>query len=528
MTVKLKFINDNITGRVIVEHTDVNGIEYEVIFSMSLFRKGKKSNDFLNAPSPFDILNRYLSRQSDDKLIQIFNFYRKASTILDDERDYKIMSEKLADEITTLSKIVTVDDMLKWVKHYGDIRVPKDLVGNFEDFEDKSLVTLDRTYVRSDYIDLVAWMLCLRFIAPIWSVYIEKTGDKFGTTWKLFYAYDLISNSGYNDCAAEKKLSRYVALTIPPSTDLNSIVLTGVSKSDYFMWLLSQVVIRRVVLADIDNDPDNTPIIKIIYKFITQKIQQQDKQFSGTVKVTGNDDSSGPTDNDTTSILERYSSRQTLSDGEITTITFYLRPDNIEGIVQKIDPTIPIDLVYTALESSDRLLAVAIEEAQMLLTKWIINRVIPAKIIDYIPREALLVAMSIAAAWYWHHGYHSLSLLTLASKVENIEEHQLTGTEKRSRIVKDMYDRLAVDYPYYQQNTGKKTDRPKLGVIVSIEYLERLLTNSDWYTYVPNKWIENSDISLMSRHYNVPENIKTMLVNLAGDLVNLTPLKSPY
>lgn len=524
----MKFKNDNITGKVTIEHRAFDGVDYELSFSMSLFRKGKKQKDLMEEPSPFDTLNRFLTRCSEDQLENIFHFYYNCRVILDDIVDSISMSKKLSQEIKKLAEIIPLQTMINWVKFYSDLRIPDDLMDKFDDFEDKSLVTRERTYVREDYVELMAWILCLRFIAPIWGTYVDKNSDVLGTTWKLCYAYDLINESSYADCPPAIRLNNYITATIPATTDLNSAILKGISKTDYPHWLLTSVVIRRIVLHDLEDQSENsTLIIKIIYKYVIQKIQQQDKQFSGLIKTVGGDESSGPTDNDTTSPLEGYSSRQLISDGDIQIAEYYLREENIANIINKLDPQIPVNLVYEAFENIKPLFGISIAEPQIILTKWVINRVVSARMLDYISRKPLLVAMAVAASWYWHKGFYSLSLLTTASKVDNKNEHQLTGTEKRKRIIKEMYDRIAKEYPYYQKTTGKKTEREKLSAIVSIEYLEKMLTNYDWFTYAPDSWINGNILKIRSRQYAVPEDIKANLVDLAIVLSNFTPLRSP-
>lgn len=550
----MKFINNNYTGTVTIEHKktvnvritdekynkeynyDDETIEIEedvdnanknksnykkeektfnLAFTMALFRKGRRRTELYDDPSPFDILNRYLSRCDNEKIENIFNFYYNCRKILDEEKSYQTISNLLTIEITKLSKVVLVDDMIDWVKKYSSIVIPSDLKKDFDDIVDKSLVTRERTYIREDYIELLAWVLCLRFIAPVWSTYAEKTGNDYGTIWKLYYAYDLLSESDYVKCRPAERFSNYVKITIPPTIDYNSIIIRGISKTDYPRWVLAATAIRRLSLANID-DINATSLIKIAYKYITQ---QTEKEFAGLVKVIGSEDGVSPSDNDTISALEGYSSRQTLSDGDVRLAIHYLSYQNIPNIVNQLESDLPVELVYQAYsaffrDSVNSLVSSPIEEPQLILTQWIINKVVAARMLRYVDRESLLVAMAITSAWYWHNGFYSLSLLNTAVKVDNAESHQVTGTEKRSRIVRSKREALFEYYPYYQKTTGKQ-DEPKGAAQISIEYLEKSLTNYDWFVNVPDEWINNDKINLESRQYSIPYEIKENLFNLA-------------
>ena len=308
--------------------------------------------------------------------------------------------------------------------------------------------------------------------------------------------------------------------------DYNSIILRGVSKTDYPQWVLAATAIRRLSLANID-DINATSLIKIAYKYITQ---QTEKEFAGLVKVIGSEDGVSPSDNDTISALEGYSSRQTLSDGDVRLAIHYLSYQNIPNIVNQMDSDLPLELVYQAYsaffrDSINSLVSSPIEEPQLILTQWIINTVVAARMLRYIDRESLLVAMAITSAWYWHNGFYSLSLLNTAVKVDNAESHQVTGTEKRSRIVRSKREALFEYYPYYQKTTGKQ-DEPKGAAQISIEYLEKSLTNYDWFVNVPDEWINNDKINLESRQYSIPYEIKENLFNLALVIAKKSQLTS--
>lgn len=511
---------DKGTGAVDVLYQDIT-----VPFEYSLYREHRRQKDLATLPSPFDLVNRFIQTLDSQRQQALFDFYLQSKVALDDIQDVLELNLRLSKLIQQLSEIVPVSEMNQWVRFKSGIYIPNDLMTNFDDFQDKTLVTRERTYIRDDYIDLVAWTLCLRLISPVWSGFAVRTKNHYGKTWYIFHAYHLITASHYYECEAGRRLAEYVKATIPKDTKMDAAILNGISEADYPAWIVSLTVLRRIIYFPFEDGSEGISLIKVIYKFISQKVNQNDETFDMTIRVKQTSNAANVSDNNTTSVLEGYSSRQVLNDGDLVMAQEYLY--DTYRVTKTLDPTIPDEILRQASANQEELMVAELDEAQIVLTQWIINKVIPARMMDYVDRRSLVSAMVAARAWYWHHGYRELALLSTAIKVDNVDVHQFTGSEKRTRIVASHYEQLEKFYPYYlRSQNAKKTEKPRLSIMVCIEHVERLLTNHEWRLTVPDTWLESME--LRSRHYSVPEEIKTNLVNLALELAQTPILKSPH
>lgn len=516
----MKFENDQYTGITLIKHKG-----YELEYPLNIIREGRSLKELVVGSSPFDILNQYIQTMSEEEQDQLFDFYMNCRILFDEVTDTQELSRKIKFEIQKLCQIVTVEKMNYWTKFRANVHVPHDLMNDFDEMQDKSLVTRERTYVKEDYLDLLGWLLCLRFLLPVWSVFVDKTKNVHGTTWKVYHAYYLIAGTPYHDCAACQRLEKYVEATIPDDTNLNSAIMNGISRFDFPRWLISLTVIRRIVVYNLEGGPETPSLIKVIYKFIASKAGQSDKQFGGIVRIRETNKSNNISDNNTTSAFEGYNSRQSLADDDLVIIEHYLKDPY--RVAKDLDSTIPDEVIRQACENIDMLYDNYIDVPQVILTKWAVNRVIPARALDYVNRRYLINAMIAARSWYWHIGLKDLALLSSAIQISNEDEHQITGTSNRARLVRDIQERLGEKYPHYRKTvTRKASNDVVLGIKLSIEHVERLLSRNEWHLTVCKEWINEK--GLISKHFSVPEDLKLTLVELALILADRPQLRSPY
>lgn len=499
--------------------------DQSVQMSMSIYREGRRDTSSLEVIDPFADLNKFLAKMTEEDQDKVFQFYVDAQEVFMSTYDVSQMGNKLKNLIKDLYEVVRMDDVRHWVQYYAlgkTISVPNSIQGSIDDIPDKSLVTRERTYLKEDYIELVCYILALRLIAPIWSEYIKRTRSHHGNEWKEYYAFKLLSRSAMGDCEAVDRLERYVDCTAAKFNTPHSAIVGGVSQEDYPIWLMAQVLVRRVIMGDITGHPDNpASLVVIIFKYVEHRAQQSEKAFAGRVKVKS-PPSEKKSDIDTMCVLETYNTRQAVNDGYIEMFNVYL--ENPYEVAWHLDPTIPKELIDEALCSQQDLLTGEIKEGQLTITQWVLNQLVPARALVYVDKPALINGMLATRAYLWHNGHYSLCALATALPVEAGYSVPILTSERRSRVTSELLGRLGEYFPYYRHVAGKTTN-PTLNIMNTLSNVTEYFTRDQWQLTLPEAWLRQGKIANQGMFYSAQEDVKIDLAELA---MQLAQLKSNY
>lgn len=485
---------------------------------MALYKEGRTTKSLSEAKDYFLVLDQYIQTLTISEQNAIWNMYVSCRNALDNTLSVTEMEQIIMDEISKISDIITIDRLRFWYGTKSLIPIPAELKETLADLPDPTLATEDQTYLRNDYIGLCALSMAMTMLAPIFSAYVSKTKGEHGTEWKTYYAYLLISKSSYFRSVELERLYRYIEVTLEsmPNIKYDTIILSGISKEEYPMWIMAVVVTKKVATGDITGDPTVHPLIKYIYKYIQQKVQSMDKDFHGRVKHR-TIQSNASSEDSQVSILESYNSRQMITENLVVICEYYLR--DIEKAVLKLDPTIPPHLIYESLstvkELENLLYSSDITDGQIVLLKWVLSKIIPPRMVDYLSRSVIINGILIARTYLWHNGFYDLAALVSAIPLDNKEEHMITGTDKRSRVVRTFSDKIDEVFPYYRKTAGARKPKVIKSVQVSADEIETMLNKNDWYLTLPEEWINTEYLGSISKHYAIADDIKLSLIDLA-------------
>lgn len=507
-------------GIAIIHHGDS-----QIPLNMKMYNEGKSAVRLAQAKDPFILPNMYFDSLPIYVQKEVFDLYVKMSIVLDDIIDIEECENELQTLIGELSELVPVEDIEKWYRR-SKIPLPKDLKSSMNDLPDPSLVTPDQTYIINDFYGLCAFSIAMTMLSPIFSTYVNKTKNSFGKPWKIYRALILIFKSKYYNCAAYKRLYRYVIATLEskgpkgkigdPSM-LAAIILAGISKDEYPSWMMALVVIRKVALGDVTGDPNVHSLIKYIYNYIDQnsKSTSNDKLFKSRMMIKRDNPYASTDDNGAVSKLEDSDSRQRFTDDIPILIEVYL--DNPDKVIRAIDPSVPERLINETMMKKYRKAFINgdIEDGPLYIVKWVMNLVMSGRIIDYISRDSVINAIIITRCLLWHWGFYELAALSSALPIDNGDAHMLTGSERKSRVVKELSENIDKVFPYYKKNSSKKKVKISKSVQISAEAVEKQFTKTDWYINIPDNWVSEDKLGVVTKHFPLPSNFKLSLIELA-------------
>lgn len=487
----------------------------EVIFwNIALF-------DRVSYDGQFDIfmeINQYWARMKQEEQDAIFSVYRRIRDTYDCVTETNQLILDLRSLVAELFQYHTFGDMVKWIKFTANVNIPSDLNEVYVDSHETP-GTRERTFLREDYIHLVALSIMLRIMIPVWGEYISINRKKIGTTLKELQAFKLMHTAHVMESQAMEHLATYVRNNIPDNKPISAI-LDAISSEEFVTWALALVVVRRLCVGDVRGTDTNASLIPVIYKFLNAKVKMHDSSFMGRVTEKRTDDSEGgDSEENNISTLEGIKIKYPLSAGDIAIMGFDLR-DPIK-LANKLLANLDQNKLALCLQSVGALESERIWPVQITLTQLIINPVVPAKGLVRMDRRLFLNGLAVAQAILWDKGYTQLAGLISCVEFNNDAGMDISGGESRSRITRDQMVLLDQYYPYSRIPTGKqRVVRNVNPAVQAIDSILEKLDEREWRMTGPNELIVELTGNKFLNKFFVPHDIKVTLADLAISLAS--------
>ena len=133
----------------------------------------------------FSHINRYIESLGEKAQDQIFQIYSNIKNIFDTVPEFEPAKRKLLDEVGILYQFFNYDSIANWLKYNSqDIVLPstKHIRTEYTEIDDRNH-TKDKTYILSDYVDLIVLIVQLRPMIFIWGEFIRKLSSATRTTF---------------------------------------------------------------------------------------------------------------------------------------------------------------------------------------------------------------------------------------------------------------------------------------------------------------------------------------------------------
>jgi hypothetical protein len=478
-------------------------------FTRSVFEAGNERSAI------FDHINKYIASMSGDSQDKIFAIYENIINIFDTVPDLEETKQKLIKEVKELYKYFQYDDVANWMKYNSrDIVLPstKHIRTVYNEADDRNH-TKDKTYILSDYVDLIAMIVQLRPMIPIWGEYIKNYAGAIGTTFKEFSAYELLIGSGVLESRAMEKLETYVRVVTPKEGN-NEAIVEFISSEDYPVWNLALLLVRKVCLFDVRGLVDDSPIlIRHISTHIREKIRHSSNSFSGQIRSKTDPNDTNQSEENQTSKFETIKTKEITSAGDRVFIERMV--SNPVKLALQLDPECPKELPQFFLNClKDTSIPLSqLSEVQNILTKQICAPIIPHRGLDYLDSEKLN-CVAAAQAVMWNNGFHLIAGILSANGVSDTKPDSInTSIESRTKVRPELRDRLLELFPFTRKSkSGKESDV----VMDNVDYIVKELSNEMWILRLPAEMISIINTAQPNRvKLMIPPNIKNMVIELA-------------
>ncbi len=481
----------------------------ELVFLVStFFRMSSISIDI----DIFEQLNSYWQQLPEEKQDKIFDVYRNIRNVFNSVSNRTSLLLDLNKQCIELIDLHNLDEVYDWVLFKSSIAIPSVFENEYQYSYDKQ-GSREQTYVRSDYTKLIAMIVAIRSMIPVWGEYISHTKHDAGTTFKEMEAFQLINNSSIMNSQPMLKLGVYLDHAVGEHKHNSFFILDGISSVDFPIWMLSLVVIRRLCVGDIRGLDNKANIVTYIYKYLIQKIQSADTGSSNAVKDKKTTEFSDEKGDDKISTFERYRIKHDISAGEIVELAYSIR--DYRKVAYSLSPNMSDEILFSSLETAQQLNSVEIHDPQITLLKWVFARVISPRGMMYLDKELIVNCLGILEAVLYVAGFKYLAVLSTSYPDINNDEMFVASTESKARITKTQISALDELYPFQQVIGGKKSGYKDINpAIKSIDTLTDKLSMFSWITTASSDKMMDAIGNTHTRRIGVTYDIKNQLADL--------------
>ena len=466
----------------------------------------------------FAELNGYWAFIPEERQDKIFNVYERVKDVIHTSKDESDAIYALQPLVKELFKLNPLEEISTWMAIYSGMRVPSNVYDSYEESADYRN-SKQRTYTTSQYRDLVTLAVAYRVMTPIWGDYIGLTSNLIGTNFKELLALKLLNEADIFHSPPMNRLREYIAAAIPPEPP-KEIFNLGMSSEDFPEWILSRILILRLVVADLRGADVKKSLMPFLHSYIDGMVNPRNNNFANMIKDKKPEGNSSNEENNL-SILESHRQREELSAGAISKMAVYTRKPL--RMARVICPDIPEELVEQSLESTKALLMTPIRPVQLSLASWVLARALPPRAMLYFQNTDVVTCIGVAQALLLHRNHLELAGLVSAVAVLNQEDvGHMRSVGSRGRIPPELLDEIHLLYPYSERPTGKIKEgmdtREFNMVVLSIKEIDKNFSKNEWTLTLVPELVERLTKNRNNRSYSAPHETRIRLAQLIVSL----------
>lgn len=496
--------------QVVIEHIE-NGVARKLTFPLSLYKR----NNFSQDNETFQPINEYWDSLPYKKQSEIYAIYEDIRELFDSPIGTGQLKSELTGLVTKLMDYHSTNDVQNWIKYKSNLKVPSDVKREYVYNVDTN-TTVDKTYIVEDYIGLMAISVILRAMIPIWAMFSKPAKAEHGKK-KEENAFDLLVKSELYRSEPMERLKRYITANISKDTHTGNHTLEFIRSEDMPLHLLSLVCVRKLLLGELYEERPRQMLAALVYTYIIDRPSPTGGDHSNQVRTKKlPKEGAGEVSENAGSILELYKARANITQGRIAEIEYSLRdiPALAAQLCPMADPEILLKDCLRAMQTSELMLSQGpgVQPAQLTLTQWVINPVVPAQCLFYIDDEYLISQVcALTETVLRHRGFKYLALFSTAISIVDERVLRVSPVGGKTQISDELADALAVNFPFVREPKRKTPSNTRIDFVQ--EDIRKLSTDLSQHT-----WRATADEALVRevlgthvRRIPIPPNLRSDL-----------------
>lgn len=434
----------------------------------------RKAMEDLLSPKQFVILNAYVDYKGEEFKRELFELYRRSYDRIDNlifEPDFGEKMPLPFDIVHPILEKFDIEDIKNFLVNEYKIGIPSNLKEVFEDrIEMDGIGTRAQTYLRSDYVYLVAFIVVIKATFMVLGQFSKATNECFNAPERDYYLLrfyrqcDRLTHSQPYDKILQYVTSLINAKATSDEDRLIRIIDKMIEEDEIVMYYLSKVIFQKLTVATIVDDTHEGNVVNTMYTFISHKIGSK-----GPVKTVLREKThiTDPSNREKESFMDSHLIIGDLPHGVIVTANYatssmdnilrQLSPDMLEIINR---PIVCDGKTYTLKEiekQCDRFQFNIISDHSMKLLEIIFKGCMDPRYIYRLELKSLLSLLPIGFAYLWNMNFKPLAMLLTATYYNDESGFRLiNSTSNKSRIPHDLLDKLKELFPL--EKAGNKTN----------------------------------------------------------------------
>lgn len=447
-------------------------------------------DDFNDPNSPaykYRYLNEYLSGFSEEASSEMFTLMGNLLLATSESRGVKLTDTVERYSKPVLDNYMDINDLIDYI-HSKDIEYPDKV---FEDFDvNDTRKNRDTTYIRSEYVGLIAVAMCCQLMAPIWDEYCEsQDGSASDITVSAAFLKTLMRTRFINNRHISK-LYEYISCTVEAEDKnyaINACVM-GAGKDRIPDIVMGTIMSTKLIMCDILS-PAKNHVVVAVNKATIAEVRRLTKD-GGRMYARKERRATGE-DNEPIPYLEAYATKQKNSDDVYVTNCLFAK--NYRRLATYIDPDIDNAMVKTIHESLCKAFkSKPIGQHQLVLCQYITyrsmynygpdgrrRRIIMPRTLPEFDREAGLITIAVCAAALITWKFQDLATLLLSTYYIPSMDSGYYSCGTVNDVTTETKNRLAKTHPYTLP-PGRKDSPCRNPAIVSIESFTDMVVDAVW------------------------------------------------
>ncbi len=507
------FLSPVKTKTTVIEHTDNEGVVHELEFNNSALAKTAFVLAVNDENPIFSHFNKYLKKLPIERQSEIFEILTYIHNTIEDSTNLEVTNVSLRTLFIHLFERIKFDEILYLLQNdfdfSSDISLPSadNIKHKYESVSDN--YTKEKTYIFSEYQELIALIIQLRIMFPIWAHYIEVFSSSLGTNYKEFEAFKLIEESALFNNPAMDKLARYVKANTPGEGS-KAAIIDFISSDDYPYYNLALVVVRKICTMEIRNPGEKHPVLIMhISTHVREKISNNDKKQGSIIADKIGQDVKANSEERQISMYERFKIRDYLTIGQKVFLKESLR--NPLLLVKKLDPTCDLEMANSVIAETIRMGSTPVEKVQKILLRNMIYQVAPTKAVELLEREDLINCLGAVAAILIHHGFQDIAQFCTATVIKGDGTVTIATDQHQNKVTSELRDKVYALMPFNRSGKAKTSISP---IYDNVDNIFKELTKNAWHSNLPDHLISPNGGPVI-RRIKIPSNLRIRLSEFA-------------
>lgn len=495
-----------------------------VTFSSLYYIKGKDSNDVETAASPYNEFNQWITTKPQAWQSELFGYYKELRNTIDTVNNVELLLQQLNKIFVKVYDMISLEEIKMWIINPNTpVYVTTKPSTRYD--ENRIAVPKETTYEYEDYLELVIYSFALRLAAPVLGeVTYRRLREEYGRNAKEVYAMEMLHGTVLDDCRAEQRLKEFMANT-KVQTDINNIVVSGLSEEDFQNYMYAIIVLKKVTLGDISGADGSYQLIKDIYYLYRSKIKQISKPSTtdpNQVQIKRNPitDNNSFSESNSQSILDvGYARSNLLSDDKIF---LKMAINDHAQLINTLCSDLPPELYYESLDamrtkfdlsiqSNEDGYSKPLQEVQLTILKWLVDESVNTVIFDSLELEEFIGLIAVIRAILWYREFYEFAAIISAISLEPRFDQIHIPYSHRDNITTAIQEMLEKRFDL-AGNT--KSEKRNMSAIGCIGLIETEISGTNWLLTLPDSWLVQNKIQTKEGRLIVQSNIRNRIAEL--------------